>query len=74
MSGEGVAYLFKAIQEGILSVSIKAKSDAVVIGEWRLGNDEWQTWLSAYMRQTTVSQSLSAPQAAETLNIANDVA
>lgn len=74
MSGEGVAHLFKAIQEGTLSVSIKAKSDAGVIGAWRLGSDEWQSWLSAHMRQMTASQSLSVPQAAETLNIANDVA
>ena len=74
MSGEGVAHLFKAIQEGTLSVSFKAKSDAGVIGEWRLGSDEWQAWLSAHMRQMTASQSLSVSQAAETLHIANEVA
>ncbi|VVQ18889.1 hypothetical protein PS925_04508 [Pseudomonas fluorescens] len=74
LSGEGVAHLFKAIQEGTLSVSITAKSDAGVIGEWRLGSDEWQAWLSAHMRQMTASQSLSVSQAAEILHIANDVA
>ncbi|WP_415766987.1 hypothetical protein [Pseudomonas sp. ZB1P45] len=74
ISGEGVAHLFKAIQEGTLSVSFKAKSDAGVIGEWRLESDEWQAWLSAHMRQITASQSLSVAQAAEILGITNDVA
>lgn len=74
MSEEGVAHLFKAIQEGTLSVSITAKSDAGVIGEWRLGSDEWQAWLSAHMEQMANSQSLSVSQAAEILGITNDVA
>lgn len=74
ISGEGVAHFFKAIQEGTLSVSFKAKSDAGVIGEWRLESDEWQTWLSAHMRRTVASQSLSVAQAAKILGITNDVA
>lgn len=74
LSGEGVIHLFEAIQEGTLSVSIKAKSDASVIGEWRLGSNEWHAWLSAHIRQMTASQSLSVSQAAEILHIANDVA
>lgn len=74
MSEEGVAHLFQAIQEGTLSVSITGKSDAGVIGEWRLGSDEWQAWLSAHMKQIANSQSLSVSQVAEILGITNDVA
>lgn len=74
MSEEGVAHLFKTIQEGTLSVSITGKSDAGVIGEWRLGSDEWQAWLSTHMTQMADSQSLSVSQAAEILSTSNDVA
>lgn len=74
MSEEGVRHLFKAIQEGTLSVSITGESDAGVIGEWRLESDEWQIWLSAHMRQVTASESLSVSQAAQILSITNDVA
>ncbi|MCY1431337.1 hypothetical protein D9M71_473020 [compost metagenome] len=74
MSEEGVAHLFQAIQEGALSVSITGKSDVGVIGEWRLGNDEWHAWLSAHMKQMANSQSLSVSQAAKDLNITKDVA
>ncbi|WP_247254212.1 hypothetical protein [Pseudomonas moorei] len=48
MSEEGLVLLFRAIQNGVLSVSVTDKSDADVIGKWRLGSDEWQAWLSAH--------------------------
>ena len=50
MSEEGLVLLFRAIQNGVLSVSVTDKSDAGVIGKWRLGSDEWQAWLSAHNR------------------------
>jgi hypothetical protein len=74
MSEEGVAHLFESIQEGTLSVSFTDKSDADVIGEWRLVNNEWQAWIKAHAKQMADSQSLSVPQAAKVLSITNDVA
>jgi hypothetical protein len=47
ISQEGVVPLFQAIQAGALSVSIIGKSDLGVLGEWRLGKEEW---LNGYTR------------------------
>jgi len=74
MSEEGVAHLFESIQEGKLSVSLTDKSDANVIGEWRLVNTEWQAWIRAHAKQMADFQSLSVLQAAKILSITNDVA
>lgn len=74
MSEEGVAHLFAAIQEGTLSISITDELDAGVIGEWRLGSDEWQTWLTAHMKLMAGSHSLSVSQSAKILGIPKSVA
>jgi hypothetical protein len=74
ISQEGVVPLFQAIQAGALSVSIIGKSDLGVLGEWRLGKEEWRKWLHAHMDQLVSSQSLSVLQAAKVLSITQDVA
>jgi hypothetical protein len=54
MSEDCVAALFRAIQKGVLSVSIIGKTGMGIVGEWRLGNDEWHAWISMRISDTTI--------------------
>ncbi|AZE24592.1 hypothetical protein C4K08_4173 [Pseudomonas chlororaphis subsp. aureofaciens] len=74
MSEDGVVCFFRAIQEGMLSVSITGKSSTCVIGDWRLRKDESDNWLSTHMEQVACSESLSVCQVAKYLCTTSDVA
>ena len=74
MSEDGVVCFFRAIQEGMLSVSITGKSSTCVIGDWRLRKDESDNWLSTHVEQVACSESLSVCQVAKYLCTTSDVA